>query len=332
MSPTRYYQLLNALIDKPEALAADPMLVKRLRRLRSGRQRAAFGARLAADGSMTSSRVSAAPSRPAAGRGRRAARASPRRADPRRRSPSSAAATGDDDAATPPPSVRVQPARLVAVEQPPSSTSAASNRRPRRRRRRADHRRSTARRARRSSVRRARRPAAPATASPAGPSRSRVYNNSTITGLAAQAADDLRATAGTSRGRQLLAGHDPDDHRLLPRRAPTRSRRPRTIGGDVRHARRAAVRRHRRLPRPGVIVIVTNDYQGIGGSNERQVSGSAAARVGLQGRELRRVQRRAHRGASGRPGARAVTSVASSDSRIAVSAASRISAAQSAAE
>jgi hypothetical protein len=34
---TRYYQVLNALIDRPEALAYDPMLVKRLRRLRAGR-------------------------------------------------------------------------------------------------------------------------------------------------------------------------------------------------------------------------------------------------------------------------------------------------------
>jgi hypothetical protein len=40
ISATRYYQALNSLIDRPAALAADPMLVKRLRRLRSGRQRA----------------------------------------------------------------------------------------------------------------------------------------------------------------------------------------------------------------------------------------------------------------------------------------------------
>ena len=33
MSATRYYQVLNALIDRPEALAFDPLLVKRLRRL-----------------------------------------------------------------------------------------------------------------------------------------------------------------------------------------------------------------------------------------------------------------------------------------------------------
>jgi hypothetical protein len=47
-SATRYYQDLNNLIDRPEALAADPMLVKRLRRLRSGRQRARAARRLGA--------------------------------------------------------------------------------------------------------------------------------------------------------------------------------------------------------------------------------------------------------------------------------------------
>jgi hypothetical protein len=40
ISSTRYYQLLNALIERREALAAEPMLVKRLRRLRAGRQKA----------------------------------------------------------------------------------------------------------------------------------------------------------------------------------------------------------------------------------------------------------------------------------------------------
>ncbi len=39
MPPTRYYQALNALVDQPAALAADPLLVRRLRRLRSARQR-----------------------------------------------------------------------------------------------------------------------------------------------------------------------------------------------------------------------------------------------------------------------------------------------------
>lgn len=46
MSATRYYQLLNALLDRPEALAHDPMLVKRLRRLRSARARARSARRL----------------------------------------------------------------------------------------------------------------------------------------------------------------------------------------------------------------------------------------------------------------------------------------------
>ena len=40
MSATRYYQVLNGLIDTPGALEHDPLLVKRLRRLRSSRQRA----------------------------------------------------------------------------------------------------------------------------------------------------------------------------------------------------------------------------------------------------------------------------------------------------
>lgn len=39
LSATRYYQTLHALIDRPEALVHDPMLVKRLRRLREERER-----------------------------------------------------------------------------------------------------------------------------------------------------------------------------------------------------------------------------------------------------------------------------------------------------
>lgn len=46
LSPTRYYQVLNAVVDKPEALAADPMLVKRLRRLRASRQKTRAARRL----------------------------------------------------------------------------------------------------------------------------------------------------------------------------------------------------------------------------------------------------------------------------------------------
>lgn len=39
MSATRYYQLLNDLLEKPAALDHDPILVKRLKRLRTYRQR-----------------------------------------------------------------------------------------------------------------------------------------------------------------------------------------------------------------------------------------------------------------------------------------------------
>lgn len=45
-SATRYYQRLNLLIDMPEALEAKPLLVKRLRRLRSQRQAARSAERL----------------------------------------------------------------------------------------------------------------------------------------------------------------------------------------------------------------------------------------------------------------------------------------------
>ncbi len=38
LSSTQYYQLLGSLIDTQAALEADPMLVKRLRRMRSARQ------------------------------------------------------------------------------------------------------------------------------------------------------------------------------------------------------------------------------------------------------------------------------------------------------
>jgi hypothetical protein len=39
LTSTRYHQQLNALLDSPAALRADPMLVKRLQRLRSARER-----------------------------------------------------------------------------------------------------------------------------------------------------------------------------------------------------------------------------------------------------------------------------------------------------
>jgi len=39
LSSTRYYQLLNGLLDNPAALEKDPVLIGRLRRLRSTRAR-----------------------------------------------------------------------------------------------------------------------------------------------------------------------------------------------------------------------------------------------------------------------------------------------------
>ncbi|MFE4517244.1 DUF3263 domain-containing protein [Kitasatospora sp. NPDC056783] len=40
LSPTRYYQLLNGLLDREEALAHAPVLVNRLRRIREARRSA----------------------------------------------------------------------------------------------------------------------------------------------------------------------------------------------------------------------------------------------------------------------------------------------------
>jgi len=45
LSGTRYYQLLNELIDLPGALAYDPLVVRRLRRQRDRRRRARFEGR-----------------------------------------------------------------------------------------------------------------------------------------------------------------------------------------------------------------------------------------------------------------------------------------------
>jgi len=39
MSATRYYQVLNELIEEPAAMAHDPILIKRLKRLRMYRQK-----------------------------------------------------------------------------------------------------------------------------------------------------------------------------------------------------------------------------------------------------------------------------------------------------
>jgi hypothetical protein len=49
LSPTTYYKLLAALLDDPDALAHDPLVVRRLRRVRDQRRRARFEGR-SADG------------------------------------------------------------------------------------------------------------------------------------------------------------------------------------------------------------------------------------------------------------------------------------------
>ena len=46
MSATRYYQMLNEIIDEPAAILEDPMLVRRLRRRREARQRQRAARRL----------------------------------------------------------------------------------------------------------------------------------------------------------------------------------------------------------------------------------------------------------------------------------------------
>ena len=45
LSTTRYYQLLSELLDRDEAYAYDPLVVRRLRRLRDRRRRARFEGR-----------------------------------------------------------------------------------------------------------------------------------------------------------------------------------------------------------------------------------------------------------------------------------------------
>lgn len=45
ISATRYYQILNGLLDRPEALRHHPVLINRLRRLREARKRARSGGR-----------------------------------------------------------------------------------------------------------------------------------------------------------------------------------------------------------------------------------------------------------------------------------------------
>jgi SOS-response transcriptional repressor LexA len=44
LSSSRYYQVLNELLERPEAQEYDPLVVRRLRRLREKRRRSRLGA------------------------------------------------------------------------------------------------------------------------------------------------------------------------------------------------------------------------------------------------------------------------------------------------
>ncbi|MEX2203964.1 MAG: DUF3263 domain-containing protein [Actinomycetota bacterium] len=50
LTPTRYHQLLVRAVDSPDALAYDPVLVRRLRRLRDARRRVRLVERLGRSG------------------------------------------------------------------------------------------------------------------------------------------------------------------------------------------------------------------------------------------------------------------------------------------
>lgn len=47
LSPTRYYQLLNVVLNHPEAAGYDPLVVRRLRRVRDLRRKARYEGRSA---------------------------------------------------------------------------------------------------------------------------------------------------------------------------------------------------------------------------------------------------------------------------------------------
>ena len=49
LSPTRYYKLLNDVLDSPDAMEYDPLVVRRLRRMRDRRRRARYEGRPAGE-------------------------------------------------------------------------------------------------------------------------------------------------------------------------------------------------------------------------------------------------------------------------------------------
>ena len=49
LSATRYYEILNELLERDDAMTYDPLVVRRLRRLRDRRRRARFEGRSVGD-------------------------------------------------------------------------------------------------------------------------------------------------------------------------------------------------------------------------------------------------------------------------------------------
>lgn len=95
----------------------------------------------------------------------------------------------------------------------------------------------------------------------------RVYNNSTISGLAAQAADDLRSVGWNV----VSVGNYP--YGTIPtttvyyRSGTAEQQAAEDIADDFGMRVESRFAGLKSFPN-GVIVIVTNDYQGVGGSNE----------------------------------------------------------------
>jgi hypothetical protein len=95
----------------------------------------------------------------------------------------------------------------------------------------------------------------------------RVYNNSTISGLAAQAADDLRAVGWTVVETANYPYGTIPTTSVYYRPGTAEEEAAEDIADDFGMRAEKRFAGINGFP-PGVIVIVTNDYQGIGGKNE----------------------------------------------------------------
>ncbi len=169
---------------------------------------------------------------------------------------------GDDDTAKPPPSSessrpgssQEQPPSSTSGEQPPSSSSSGAPT-------------TTSKPGGSGSSVPAPPPGGDGNGEPGRSQPVRVYNNSTTSGLASQAADDLRAIGWDV----VSVGNYP--YGTIPttsvyyRAGTAEQQAAADIGDDFGMRVEERFAGLRSFP-DGVIVIVTNDYQGIGGSNE----------------------------------------------------------------